>query len=500
MQEIKLHTLQGSAARRSETRRQWHSLALVLLVLDALCVLGSLTLAYIIRIDGLPYHAEAKDEVYRGLVVVAVPIWLACFALLGLYHKDNLLGGIVEYKQVIKGCTIGLMLLVVYVVFARVNGFEPSRGWLILSWVISMAMIGATRFFMRRIVYRLREHGYLTSRVLIVGANDQGLAIAEQWMHTPASGMNVVGFLDDFKAIGTAVVGNVKVVGRPSALDTLSRQYRADEVIVVSTAVAWESFGELVTNKAADRGYTLRLSPGFYELLTTGVAVTTKTFVPLLTIQENRIVGFDALLKSFLDYGLGGALAVLSAPFGMVIALLLKVSDPRAPLLSRTQVIGRGGRPFDMLRFNTCGSDVRASSHRWGRAIRRWLRRTGLDKMPQLWNVLCRQMSLVGPRPRTAHDRVTDMHLMHNLQAVKPGIVGPWVRRDHLKSPDLVRDELNYIRNWQIWADLPILYEAAATLVGRLTYTGRRRAVKAMQDEPEGALGLDKRFQEDMLY
>ena len=163
---------------RSENERQWRTLIAALLILDALCVLGSLTLAYVIRIDGLlPYYAEAKDEVYRSLVIIAIPLYLACFAALGLYQRDNLLGGIVEYKQVIKGCTAGLMLLVIYIVFARVNGFEPSRGWLILSWALSIALIGMMRFFVRRVVYRLRESGWLTSRALIVGAGE-GLSAA----------------------------------------------------------------------------------------------------------------------------------------------------------------------------------------------------------------------------------------------------------------------------------------------------------------------------------
>ncbi|MCL6510395.1 MAG: sugar transferase [Anaerolineae bacterium] len=483
---------------RSENERQWRTLIAALLILDALCVLGSLTLAYVIRIDGLlPYYAEAKDEVYRSLVIIAIPLYLACFAALGLYQRDNLLGGIVEYKQVIKGCTAGLMLLVIYIVFARVNGFEPSRGWLILSWALSIALIGMMRFFVRRVVYRLRESGWLTSRTLIVGANDQGVAIAEQWMHNPISGMQVVGFLDDFKAIGSSVVGNAKVIGRPSALNELSRQYRIDEVIVVSTAVAWESFGELVTHNAKTQGYTLRLSPGFYEMLTTGMAVTTKTFVPLLTINESRIVGVDALLKWSLDYGLGILLTLISLPFGLAIAGALKIRNPHAPVIVHNRVIGRGGKPFNAYRFNTRARSGGQTASNTKRSFERWLRMTGLDKMPQLWNVLCGQMSLVGPMPRSSLNRVTDMHAIHNLQAVKPGIIGPWVRNDHLASSDPLHDELSYVRNWQIWTDLPILYEAAAKLFSRIV----RRGSHPSHAEQRGWLtGGEKSFKEDVLY
>ncbi len=437
----------GSGTERLRNKRQWSALVAALLLLDALSVAGALTLAYFIRIDGLlPYYHMTSDAVYRSIVVVAVPLWLICFALVGLYQRDNLLGGVVEYKQVVKGCFVGVTILVAYTVFARIPDFDVSRLWLILSLVFSIALVGAMRFLVRRAVYKMRESGWLSSRVLIVGANDQGVAIAEQWMSSVASGMHVLGFLDDFKSIGTQVIGNIKVLGRPSALDDISKTLHVDEIVVVSSAVAWESFGELVTSAGNNKSYTLRLSPGFYELLTTGVAVTNKTFVPLLTINETRIVGVDAALKAIEDYGLGMLTVLFTLPLGLLFGLILKLRHPRRPVIVRNTVIGQGGRPFRMLSFNV------ASAGRGKSGFERWMRVTGMNKLPQLWNVLRGEMSLVGPHPRNRYDRSIDMHANHNLQSVKPGMAGPWMRRDHLMSPSLLHDELNYVRKWQILA------------------------------------------------
>jgi lipopolysaccharide/colanic/teichoic acid biosynthesis glycosyltransferase len=473
---------------RSKLAHEWRTLMLVLVVADALCVLGALALAYVVRIDGLlPYGPTPNYEAYGALMVVAIPVFLTCFALVGLYTPDNLLGGIVEYKQVAKGGTVGLMLLVVYTVFTRNENFDVSRLWLVLSWVLTLGFVGVTRFFIRRLVYALRaSRGVLTSRVMIVGANDQGVAIAEQWMRAPASGMRVIGFLDDFKAVGTTVVGNAKVIGRPSALDHLSREYNADEVIVVSTAVAWESFGEIVTANGANKEYVLRLSPGFYDLLTTGVAVTNKTFVPLLTINESRIVGVDAVLKWLLDYGLGAALAIITLPISIAMALTLKLRNPGMPVIRRFQMNGRGGAAFTMHQFNTSpATPVHADVARHTRRFERFVRFTGLHKLPQLLDVLSGRMSLVGPRPRADVNHVTDMHTMHNLLAVKPGVVGPWVRKDHLRSPNPETDELNYVRNWQIWLDLPILFEAMIMLFVRMGRAFRGAAAMPVAAEQE---------------
>jgi lipopolysaccharide/colanic/teichoic acid biosynthesis glycosyltransferase len=486
----------NNAQERLRSRRQWRALVLTLLVLDALCIAGALTFAYIIRLDGiLPYAHQTNDAVYRATVAVAVPLFLGCFALLGLYQRDNLLGGVVEYKQVVKGCAGGVMLLVAYTVFARVPDFEVSRLWLVLSLVFSVVMVGAMRFLVRRAVYKMRSSGWLSSRVLIVGANDQGVAIAEQWQSSPASGMQVLGFLDDFKAVGTQVIGHAKVLGRPSALNEITRSLHVDEIVVVSSAVAWESFGELVTRAGADRDCTLRLSPGFYEMLTTGVAVTNKTFVPLLTINETRIVGVDAVLKAIEDFGLGTLTMVLASPFMLVFGLLLKLRHPGRPVLIRRTIIGQGGHPFSMLRFNTAPAPDGVA-----RGFERWLRVTGLHKLPQLLNVLRGEMSLVGPRPRTGYDNSIDLHANHNLQAVKPGVVGPWMRRDHLVSPSLLQDELNYIRRWQIWLDVPILLQAAFVLLGRVFYSGgRARRARAATPALPVARRTEASWQEDML-
>ncbi len=482
-----------ASPERLRSQRQWRVLILVLLLADALCIAGGLTLAYFTRIDGvLPYEHAANPAVYRAMVAVAVPLWLFCFAMTGLYRRDNLLGGVIEYKQVVKGCFAGAMTLVAYTVFARVDDFDVSRLWLVLSLIFTILLVGGMRFFVRRMAYKLRAAGHLGSRVLIVGANDQGVAIAEQWLSSPASGMHVLGFLDDFKSIGTQVIGNIKVLGRPSALDEISKVMQVDEIIVVSSAVAWESFGELVTSASGDKPYTLRLSPGFYELLTTGVAVTNKTFVPLLTINEARIVGVDAALKAMLDYGLGALILLATLPFMLLFGLILRARHPQRPALLRSTLIGQGGRPFAMLHFNIVPGD---DGHR---RFERWLRVTGLNKLPQLFNVLKGEMSLVGPRPRSHFDYSVDLHANHNLMAVKPGMVGPWMRHDHLASPNMLQDELSYVRKWQIWLDLPILFQAMMTVGRRILFPSRHGSAKpASQAQPTRR--PDAGWQEDLL-
>ncbi len=171
-----------------------------------------------------------------------------------------------------------------------------------------------------------------------------------QWQANPTSGMQVVGFVDDFKPLGSHVANGLKVLGRPSDLQRIAEETEADEVVVVSGAVAWESFEEVINHTTQHGRYTVRLSPGFYELLATGVGVTSKSFVPLLTVDAHRLVGFDSLLKALLDHALGSLCLLLASPTLAAVALM-HLTGRRGPMLRRSQALGRRGAAFTLYQF-----------------------------------------------------------------------------------------------------------------------------------------------------
>jgi lipopolysaccharide/colanic/teichoic acid biosynthesis glycosyltransferase len=455
-----------------------------------LAVWGSLTMAYELRFASgvLEYGAQYDPLAYRALALIGVLAWLILFVISGLYRRETLLGGVGEYEGVIRASTVGVVVLIT-VSFFWLRATQLSRGWLLLGWVLACVFLCAERFLVRRLAYALRRRGWLMARVLIVGANDQGSAIAEQWIHSPTSGMAVVGFADDFVPVGSSVVNGLRVLGRPSELESLARQTGSHEIVVVASAVAWESFEEIILRANQRNGFTVRLSPGFYELLATGVAVTNKTFVPLLTVNERRLVGTDALLKRTLDYALGLVLCVVLSPVMAAIALGLKLVNRKGPVIERRQAIGLGGAPFTMVQFHVRTPAPRADGETAPGArsevpstLEEMLWNRGLVKLPQLVNVLLGQMGLVGPRPRSAADRADTRRLAHNLETVKPGIIGPWTVTDGWRQPDESEEELLYVRNWTIWLDLQILYQ---TVSSRLR-PGRRRRTPPTRPVEDG--------------
>ena len=450
----------GLSEGRAGYARQWLAFLALILLVDAVVVLLALGLAYDVRILSglLEYYAPAPPDIYQAYILAGVPIWISQMAFGRLYHIDTLLGGVDEYREIAATCLRSALLLVVLSFFLR-SEIDLSRGWIVLSMVSTIVGLTGSRFLLRRLGYALRQHGWLTANVLIVGASDQGIAMASQWISNKAAGMNVVGFADDFKPAGTQVLGKVRVLGTPTNIDALARQTDADEVVLLLNAAAWETTQEFLNGAAKSRAYTLRVSPGIYDVLSSVPVVSSRTTVPLFTLGEGSIVGIDALLKTIPEIVFGLLLLVPTLASTGVIALALR-RDGRSAF-ERLNMRGRGGVPFTMWRF---ALDPAARAGTGGRRLERALARRGLDKLPQLLHVLGGQMSLIGPRPRAAGDPAHTA-----LQLVKPGVIGLYSFRPLGGQQMEDAEDLRYIRNWTIWLDLKILLNAALAVVGLRT-------------------------------
>jgi lipopolysaccharide/colanic/teichoic acid biosynthesis glycosyltransferase len=448
-------------------------LALVALWLmgDAVALYAALNLAYDVRYNlaWLPLIEKLVPvtERYQVVIPVAVPLWLLVFAFNRLYDRRYTLSGLQEYGKIVIGCSMGILVLVV-LSFLEPN-LSVSRSWLVLCWCLAILFVGALRFVIRRVVQLARGRGYLLTRALIVGANEHAKAIARQLVPATQSGVQVVGFLDDYLPNDSRVLGDLRVLERPTALAQVARETGATEAIVVQGAIAWESFMEIITqSSSALDDLEIKLSPGFYEIMATGVRLSHDGFVPLLALEKKRITGLDALLKGLLDYSVGVISLLFLSPLFALIAFLIKMIL-RGDVLEPYQVLGVREKPFTTWKFRTRNDQMK--DHILGRP----LYRAGLDKLPQIFNVLRGEMSLVGPRPIPTYRASVYHEWLPTLLTVKPGLTGPWVvdgaAVDSLDAE--IRLDLYYIRNWTIWLDLQIIWQTVLRL-----FQGQRPAVK----------------------
>jgi exopolysaccharide biosynthesis polyprenyl glycosylphosphotransferase len=435
------------------------------------------------RFSLLEYYATYSQAFYIRLGIIAVCTWPLVFAVYKLYQPDYLFGGSKEYGSVVNACTMGLAALILYSFLDRGNQHDISRGWLVIVWFLSIGTVWLVRFLYRRVIYHLRQRGRFVRKALIVGVNHEGEQVASQLRDSPAAGVELVGFVDAEHAPGSDING-IPVLGDFGSLRTLIAQLGIEELIVIPTALSRDGLLGIYRDWGTDSHVQIRLSSGLYELFTTGVQVKEVGFVPLVSLDRTRITGIDALTKMIVDYVIGSLAIFLLWPAFLSIAFLIRRDSP-GPAIYRRRVVGLGGRAFDAYKFRTMivdaenllesDSQLKAEWEETGKIqndprvtrIGEVLRRYSLDELPQLFNVLRGEMSLVGPRMLTPGELRHFGHWRHNLLTVKPGLTGLWQvsGRSDLSYEERVRLDMQYIRNHTMWLDLKLLVTTVTTVL-----------------------------------
>jgi exopolysaccharide biosynthesis polyprenyl glycosylphosphotransferase len=454
-------------------------LSIALTAVDLGMVLLGFRLAYALRFEaGISwlYQPEvAPLDFYSRFVFLLAPAWLILFRAFGMYDFKYLFAGIQEYARTLNACTIGMMFIILITFFFP--GFIIARGWVVLSWILVTIAVLLGRFVLRRIVQGLRAQGRFLTTVLVVGANQEGQAIASQLRANPKTGIWIAGFADDQLPQDSHPLPGISVWAAIDSVATLVRQHGVQEIIIASTALTRGQLLGLFQSFGAAENITLRMSSGLYEIMTTGVEVQDIGNVPLLSISKVRLTGGEKFLKRVLDLLVSCTVLLVSWPLMLVIAVAIKF-DSSGPVLYQRRVVGVGGKLFDALKFRTMylDADQRLAQDPELRRqfeenyklkddprvtrVGRLLRRTSLDELPQLFNVLRGQMSLVGPRMITAEERARYGKWRMNLITVNPGITGLWQvsGRNDLSYEERVRLDMHYIRNYSLWLDLHLLY------------------------------------------
>jgi len=281
------------------------------------------------------------------------------------------------------------------------------------------------------------------------------------------------------------------VLGNSKLLKTLVEELGIDELILAPTSLSRKALLDIYrTFNSNGSSVEIRLSPGLFEILTTGATIQEVGSVPLVSLNRLRITGIDAFLKSALDYVAAAVGLILLLPFLLLIGLLVKLDSP-GPALHKRRVLGAGGQTFEAFKFRTMRVDadeylkqqpeLAEELERNGKLkddprvtrLGKFLRKSSVDELPQLINVLKGQMSLVGPRMIAPPEWAKFGRWKHNLLTVKPGVTGLWQvsGRSELSYEDRVRLDMHYIRNYTVWLDMRVLFNTfGAVLRGSGAY------------------------------
>ncbi len=479
--------LEGHWTGIISSRLMWRLYITALFISDLLMINLAFWLAYYarfeIRLPFFQYDFTPSYFFYLRLTGVLSVVLLVIFVSIGLYQRRNLLGGTQEYEKVFRSVTAGFFLIIILGFLDP--GFIVARGWLLLSWSFSFILVDLGRFLLRRVVYTLRENGFFLSRAIIVGANDEGLELAKQFMNPRSSGLKIIGLVDKKLPPGTVLGDGLRVLGSSDQLHEVVNDYGVEEIILASSAIS--SHDQLVPvfqRYGTSDTVSVRLSSGLYEIITTGLTVREFASVPLVGVNRVRLTGTDELLKLALDYALTIPLLILISPLLLAIAIAVKLDSP-GPVFHRRKVVGVNGQTFHAYKFRTMyvnGDEILARSPELQEELARnhklkqdprvtrlghFLRKYSLDEFPQLFNVLARQMSLVGPRMISPEEVENYQKWNINLLTVRPGITGLWQvsGRSDVSYEERVRLDMHYIRNWSIWLDLHLLIQTIPVVI-----------------------------------
>jgi exopolysaccharide biosynthesis polyprenyl glycosylphosphotransferase len=474
------------SARRLST---WHRpYALLLLVLDySATALASLTAISIFeQADSgfkQPDSLLLPDQLFALVAYVGLPVgWLIILWGHGAYDRRYLGVGSEEYKRTFRAC-ITAAATVSFLAFAfKIDLSRLSVGTAIVGSLVYI-MIG--RWLARRALVLVRGRGRAVHRVLLVGTFAEATDVYTAVTRAPGAGLVPVGIhLTEGFAQSRTTDSPIPVYGGRDVL-ALVRDVGADTIAVCGSARSEPGELRRLAWQLEGTGIDLLVAPQLTDIAGPRVHIRPVEGLPLLHVEEPKLSGMAWLFKNVMDQVVAVVLLALLAPLFAVISALIWFGD-RGPAFFRQARVGREGKVFQVMKFRTMYPDAEDRlAHLVDQnesdgllfkikddpritPVGRLLRKTSLDELPQLINVVRGEMSLVGPRPLPADDGDFLGDVRRRL-LVKPGMTGLWQvsGRSELSWDDSVRLDLYYVDNWSLAFDLVILWRTVGVVFGR---------------------------------
>ena len=455
----------------------------LLVAADAVALAVALGITFAVAEAVAPPSIIAPTWLTAILAVLALPVWIAIFTAYNLYERQNRsisLATFDEVGELFHALLAGsLLFLITSQVLRRVMGAEvyfPVEAAMFLATALPLVLLlrGTVRSFVFPAVMHPR-------RTLIVGAGDVGQVVERKIRSHPEYGLELIGFVDEEPREG----GRAPLVGGPTELPRLVDELEIDWVILAFSQSSYEDTLDLL--RAARRpDVHLSIVPRFFEVFASNATIQELEGMPVVNLPAMRLSRSVRFVKRAVDICVAGLGLLVLAPLLAAAAVAIKL-DTRGPVFFRQERHGRGGSVFRIIKFRTMhdGAEAQrqalAPRNEVGGAlfkmkddprvtrVGRILRRTSIDELPQLWNVLRGEMSLVGPRPFVIHESSQITGWASRRLDLTPGITGLWqvLGRNDMPFEEMVKLDYIYVTNWSLWWDFKILCQTIPVVISR---------------------------------
>lgn len=443
-----------------------------LVLLDAILIAASFIISYYFKFyilnDG-PGIGVLPVEDYIALLPVLVPGFLLFYSQCGVYAPKRTVRRSYEIFSIIKANTIGLgaMIIILYMVIKEIN---YSRSVIGLFYGFNILLTGGARIVLRRGLQSLRRKGYNLKHILLVGYSRSAEQYIDRLSDNPQWGYAVCGILDDHIPAGTAYKG-VKVLGRLDNLEVILPENKLDE-IGITLALKDYDYLEHIVSICEKSGVHTKFIPDYNSIISSRPYMEDLMGLPVINIRYVPLTNTgNMIVKRVVDI-IGSLFGIIiTSPIMLVCAIAVKCSSP-GPVIFRQERVGLHNKSFQMYKFRsmeqqspnrerkawTVRNDPRVTN------VGKLLRRTSLDELPQLFNILKGDMSLVGPRPERPQyvekfrEEIPRYMVKHQ---VRPGLTG-WAQVNGLRGDTSIRKrieyDLYYIENWTPGFDFKIIF------------------------------------------
>lgn len=457
---------------------------LLVMLCDIVMIASGLMLAYWLRFHSELFELRGGYEPQAYLVALpwVTLAWFLALRLENLYRRRSRVLDFNVIRRIVTGSILA-MLVILAIIFYRQEGLLFSRQLSVFTLATVVAMLIFGRCLLHGLFrWMLIQQGVGQSRVVVLGSGLVSLKLIENMLRLPEQGMRPAGLILSRPTshpprlpAGVPILGELK---SGEQLEALLREHQVSEVILAEQEIGTDRLPELLTH--CERAHVdFRIIPSATELLLSGMVVETFAGIPLLGLRETPLQGWNAAFKRGIDILASGTGLLLTSPLIGLFAWLVRRQDGHHPFFYQERM-GIDGRRFKIIKLRSMPVDAEArsgpvfSDDYDARCTRLggFLRRSHLDELPQLLNVLRGEMSLVGPRPERPYfvdqfrDDIPRYMARHK---VKSGITG-WAQVNglcgkHGSINERLKYDLYYIENWTLWLDFKILLRTAFGLV-----------------------------------
>lgn len=456
-------------------------------VLDMIAIASAYTIAFWLRFESDIFHKFVTPDqaTYLTMLAVTVTTIVVTFYFSKLYNLQRGTSRFDEFYRIAGAVSMGTVLSLATNSLILGDKFIYSRQILLMGWLMAIVFVTALRVFYSFAVGQLHKHGIDHLRVIVVGTGPTSAMVVDRLEHHRTLGYEVLGVVEEAGNNGSdSVVRRSPVLGDISRLREIVRKHKANEVIIALSGASDRELREL-TGVLQDEDVSTKIYPDAFQLMTDyEVSVGELSGLPLLSVKDVALRGWNRVLKRAFDIVFSALILILTAPLMLLLALAIKLTSP-GPVFFIQERVGLDGHPFPLVKFRTMRLDQEGDSNGtsdpnmpgWTipndprrTSIGVFLRRFSLDELPQFFNVLIGEMSVVGPRPEQPHyvqefaQRIPDYVRRHREKA---GITG-WAQVNHLRGHTPIEwrtaADLYYVENWSLLFDLKIIARTVVSM------------------------------------